>query len=52
MKEEWWTAPTTLRTNADGRLTVEGWKGSHRVTAAGLAAEFDLAVAPEELTLR
>ena len=52
VKEEWWTAPTTLRTDADGRLTVEGWKGSHRVTAAGLAAEFDLAVAPEELTLR
>jgi hypothetical protein len=28
-------SPTTLRTDADGRVRIEGWKGDYRVTVAG-----------------
>ena len=34
IKGEWWLAPTTMETDAEGRVTVEGWKGEYRVTAA------------------
>jgi hypothetical protein len=31
VKEEWWVAPTTLRTDEDGRVVVRGWAGEYRV---------------------
>src|SRR4051812_37733499 len=31
VKEEWWLAPTTLRTDAAGRVTVRGWAGEYAV---------------------
>ncbi|MCG6568096.1 endo-1,4-beta-xylanase [Tessaracoccus sp. ZS01] len=53
VKEEWWTPPATLRTDAEGRLAVEGWKGRYRAVADGVAVDFDLVDAqPEDLTLR
>ncbi|MBB1482597.1 hypothetical protein H5392_01830 [Tessaracoccus sp. MC1865] len=53
VKEEWWTPPATLRTDAEGRVAVEGWKGRYRAVADGVAVDFDLADAqPEDLTLR
>jgi len=33
IRGEWWMAPTAMRTDADGRLRIEGWKGDYRVTA-------------------
>jgi len=32
IKGEWWVAPTTMRTNSAGEITVEGWKGDYQVT--------------------
>lgn len=32
IRREWWTPPTTLRTDAAGRLTVTGVKGRYRLT--------------------
>jgi endo-1,4-beta-xylanase len=48
VKEDWWVAPTTVRTDADGRLVVRGWAGDYEVggatvTLAGGDAEVRLA---------
>ena len=42
IKGEWWLAPTTMRTDADGRITVRGWYGDYEVTSAGDTAAFVL----------
>lgn len=42
IKGEWWLAPTTLRTDADGRVDVSGFKGDYRLTAAGTSAAFQV----------
>jgi GH35 family endo-1,4-beta-xylanase len=34
IKGEWWLGPTTLRTDAAGRVTVGGARGDYRLTAA------------------
>jgi GH35 family endo-1,4-beta-xylanase len=34
--EDWWVAPTTVRTDAEGRLTVRGWAGDYRIGGATL----------------
>ena len=34
VKDEWWVKPTAVRTNAAGEVTVSGFKGAYRVTAA------------------
>jgi endo-1,4-beta-xylanase len=47
VKEEWWVAPTEVRTDADGRLTVRGWSGTYRVGGASVA----LAGGAAEVTL-
>ena len=33
IKDQWWLGPTKVRTDADGRLGVEGFVGDYRVTA-------------------
>lgn len=33
IKDEWWVAPTTVMTDADGNVTVTGWKGDYEVAA-------------------
>ena len=42
IKDEWWMPPTALRTDAAGRLPVEGVRGTYRVANAGRSAEFEL----------
>ena len=46
VKGEWWLAPTTMRTDDAGRVTVTGWLGDYDVTAAdGATATVTLDVA-------
>ena len=45
IKGEWWLAPTTLRTDAEGRVPVHGFLGDYRVTAGGTTAAFTLGTA-------
>lgn len=40
IKGEWWLAPTELRTDAGGRVTVRGFFGDYLVSAAGGEASF------------
>lgn len=42
VKGEWWLAPTTMRTDAEGRLGVEGWLGDYALSAGGARATFAL----------
>lgn len=35
VKGDWWVAPTTLRTDAEGRLAIQGFAGDYRVSASG-----------------
>lgn len=42
IRGEWWLAPTPLRTDGDGRVRVEGWRGRYRVAAGAASAEFEL----------
>ncbi len=42
VKDEWWLQPTTLRTDGDGRVRVQGWRGDYRLTAGGATASFGL----------
>ncbi|WP_447925525.1 endo-1,4-beta-xylanase [Georgenia muralis] len=34
VKGAWWLAPTTTRTDDEGRVTVRGWAGDYRLTTA------------------
>ncbi|SDQ64815.1 endo-1,4-beta-xylanase [Quadrisphaera sp. DSM 44207] len=43
VRGEWWLPPTTLRTDAEGRVRVRGFLGDYRVTAGGASAPFALA---------
>ncbi|UJP38859.1 endo-1,4-beta-xylanase [Cellulomonas palmilytica] len=40
VRGEWWHAPTTLRTDAEGRVTVTGWRGDYEGRVAGEHAAF------------
>ncbi|WP_199424719.1 endo-1,4-beta-xylanase [Actinotalea solisilvae] len=42
VKEEWWLAPTTLRTDDAGRVVVRGWLGEYEVAAGGRTARLTL----------
>ncbi|TFV46232.1 endo-1,4-beta-xylanase [Blastococcus sp. TF02A_35] len=42
VKEDWWLAPTRLRTDAEGRVTVRGWAGDYAVSAGGRTASWSL----------
>lgn len=43
IKGEWWTHPTDMRTDADGRVHVRGFAGDYRVSHGGRSAELHLA---------
>lgn len=43
IRDEWWMPPTTMRTDADGRVHVEGWKGEYRITAGEQVVDVTLA---------
>lgn len=38
VKDEWWLAPTAMRTDAGGQVRVSGLLGDYTVSAAGLGA--------------
>ncbi|MCR6033113.1 1,4-beta-xylanase [Nocardioides sp. zg-579] len=42
LREEWWLAPTTLRTDEAGRVEVSGWAGTYAVSAGGATADLTL----------
>lgn len=42
VRGEWWLAPTTVRTDADGRFVLDGYLGRYTVTAWGRRGELDL----------
>ena len=43
VRGEWWLAPTTARTDAEGRVAVTGFAGDYRVTAGSREAAFAIA---------
>lgn len=42
IKGEWWLAPTTMTTDADGRVRFSGFLGEYELTAAGPTTTFRL----------
>ncbi|MCZ2805760.1 endo-1,4-beta-xylanase [Modestobacter sp. VKM Ac-2983] len=42
VKEDWWLAPTRLRTDGEGRVAVRGWAGDYSLSAAGGTASWQL----------
>jgi endo-1,4-beta-xylanase len=43
IKKEWWTGPTTLKTDAQGKVNFRGFLGVYAIKADRLAGTFDLA---------
>ena len=39
IRGEWWMAPTAMRTDAEGRVAMSGWKGDYRVTGGDRALD-------------
>ncbi|MFB9955677.1 endo-1,4-beta-xylanase [Cellulomonas denverensis] len=46
IRGEWWLSPTTVRTDADGRVRVQGFRGDYRVTCGGATADLSLGRTP------
>ena len=42
VKDEWWVAPTSLRTDADGRARLTGWRGTYELRAGDVVGAFAL----------
>jgi len=42
VRGEWWLSPTPARTDAAGRVRLEGWRGRYRITAGAASVEVDL----------
>ena len=49
IKDEWWVAPTRLRTDAQGRVPVHGWSGAYTVSVDGTPVPWDLRVGEREV---
>ncbi|MDM7832349.1 endo-1,4-beta-xylanase [Cellulomonas edaphi] len=49
VRGEWWLAPTTVRTDSGGCLSVEGFHGEYTVRAGGAAAGFTLDAASADV---
>jgi endo-1,4-beta-xylanase len=49
VKGEWWSGPTTSRTDHEGRLAVRGWAGEYAVSTRGATATFELGAAEVRL---
>jgi endo-1,4-beta-xylanase len=43
VKGEWWLAPTSLRTDGDGRVRFTGWRGEYGLRAGEAASAFTVA---------
>ena len=52
VKGEWWLAPTTMRTDDAGRVTVSGWFGEYEVNAPDGVGTFMLEPGAGELRVR
>jgi len=52
IKGDWWLAPTTLRTDADGRVRVRGFFGNYRVSGAGGSAPLEVRADVAAATVR
>ena len=54
IKDTWWLAPTTLRTDGQGRLSIDGFLGEYRLTAADRSAAvvLDAAEGSTEVVVR
>jgi endo-1,4-beta-xylanase len=48
VRRDWWLAPTTTRTDAEGRLTVRAWAGDYRVGSAVGAAGLTVGASPAQ----
>jgi len=46
IKGAWWVAPRAVRTDAEGRFTIQGFAGDYRVTDGDVAADFTLVADP------
>ncbi|OEI67787.1 endo-1,4-beta-xylanase [Curtobacterium sp. ER1/6] len=51
VKEEWWTAPTVLRTDERGRVSVRGFRGEYRADVRGASTAFAVGRAPGQQEL-
>ncbi len=51
VKDEWWLAPTTLRTDAAGRVAVRGFRGDYLARAGGRDVSFTVGPEPSEVRL-
>lgn len=51
IREEWWTPPTTRRTDAHGRLTVTGGRGDYRLESGDHEAHLTLDGSPQLIDL-
>ncbi|WP_156762196.1 endo-1,4-beta-xylanase [Microbacterium karelineae] len=47
VRGEWWHAPQTLRTDTDGRVRVEGWRGDYAVRLGDAERAFALSGAAD-----
>lgn len=51
IKDQWWLAPTTVRTDGDGRLGIEGFLGEYRVTAGERSGRITIGSAGDAATV-
>lgn len=52
VKGEWWLAPTSVRTDDEGRVTLRGWFGDYEVSARGTSSGVRLEPGVAEVTVR
>ncbi len=52
IRDEWWHAPTTVRTDALGQVRVDGFAGRYRFDAAGGGQEADLGLGTTSVRVR
>lgn len=51
INQEWWLAPTTVRTDAEGRVPVTGAHGDYRVVCGPASATFTITPTPSQVRL-
>jgi len=49
VKDEWWLAPTVLRTDDRGQVQVREFRGDYRVDAGGRTTDFAIGREPQEV---
>jgi endo-1,4-beta-xylanase len=52
VKEEWWLAPTTMRTDERGQVQVRGFRGEYRVDVGGSTTDFTINDASPEVQVQ